>query len=122
MITDYRAFRGCEIEHCVLFIDPNERIAKNMYVEMLTRTINKLDLLILPSKTKTSFSSVLKTWQDKRLVSTTKVKTASRKNNAVEVSISDENDSIVKTFEPDHEKMKTFQEMQSSADNQKTLK
>ena len=50
LLTDYRGYRGLEIDQCILIIDPNEEIGNCIYMEMLTRAINQLDLIILPLK------------------------------------------------------------------------
>jgi len=48
LITDYRSCRGCEFEHCVFFINPNEQFVNHTLVEMMTRSISKLDIFVYP--------------------------------------------------------------------------
>ncbi|XP_066924521.1 uncharacterized protein [Clytia hemisphaerica] len=111
LITDYRAFRGCEIEHCVLFLDPSEQIAKNMYTEILTRAINQLVLLVQPSTQTDSFmlTKVLKEWQLKDLVNTTKAKLSKERDAEVKISLTDEKGPISQTFKISDEEMERFQ-------------
>jgi len=49
LITDYRACRGCEFKHCVIFINPNEEFVNHAFIEMITRTISKLDIFVYPA-------------------------------------------------------------------------
>ena len=53
LLTCYRGFRGCEMDHCILFANPNDNVPKNLYIEMLTRAINFMDIIILPVKKRT---------------------------------------------------------------------
>ena len=76
LITDYRSFRGCEAEKCVMLIDLNEDIGANIYVEILTRGVAYLEILVTPrneenapSNTSKVMDNVLKQWFTKDLVS-----------------------------------------------------
>jgi len=55
LVTDYRSCRGCEFEHCVFFINPNEEFINHALIEMMTRSISKLDIFVYPhTKTETN--------------------------------------------------------------------
>ena len=76
LITDYRSFRGCEAEKCVMVFDLNEDIGANIYVEILTRCVAYLDILVTPrnnenapSNTSKVMDKVLKKWLGEDLVS-----------------------------------------------------
>ena len=76
LVTDYRSFRGCEAEKCIMFIDLNELIGPNIFVEILTRAVAYLDILVTPrnktdaaSNTSKVMSKVLSEWRERQLVS-----------------------------------------------------
>jgi len=66
LVTDYRSFRGCETEHCVLFIDPNETFANHVMIEVMTRATAKLDIIVYPSAklTKSIWSEIFAAWDE----------------------------------------------------------
>ena len=75
LVTDYRSFRGCETEKCIMFIDLNEQIGPNIFVEILTRTVAYLDILVTPrnktnaaSNTSKVMSKVLSEWRERQLI------------------------------------------------------
>ena len=42
----------CEAEHCITFVNLEEKFSKHVLVEILTRAVTKLHLLVLPTKLK----------------------------------------------------------------------
>ena len=79
LLTCYRGFRGCEMDHCILFANPNDNVPKNLYVEMLTRAINFMDIIILPVKKRTfgrvpRLIEIFQKWQREELVFSTNTK------------------------------------------------
>ena len=46
LVTDYRGFRGCEAEHCVCFINQKDLYGDHILIEILTRAISRLDLIV----------------------------------------------------------------------------
>ena len=71
LLSDYRSFRGCEAEKCIMLIDLNKDIGANIYVEILTRSVAYLEILVTPrdetntpSNTSKVMSEVLKKWKD----------------------------------------------------------
>ncbi|XP_066929498.1 uncharacterized protein [Clytia hemisphaerica] len=74
LLTCYRGFRGCEIEHCILFVNPQDNVPKNLYIEMLTRAINFVDIIVLPVKKSSRVShliGIFDKWLQAGLVSPT---------------------------------------------------
>ena len=76
LVTDYRSFRGCEAEKCIMVIDLNELIGPNIFVEILTRGVAYLNILVTPrnksnaaSNTSKVMSKVLSEWKERQLVS-----------------------------------------------------
>ena len=76
LVTDYRSFRGCEAEKCIMLIDLNELIGPNIFVEILTRGVAYLNILVTPrnksnaaSNTSKVMKKVLREWKERQLVS-----------------------------------------------------
>ena len=76
LVTDYRSFRGCEAEKCIMLMDLNELIGPNIFVEILTRAVAYLNILVTPinktnvaSNTSKVMSKVLSEWREKQMVS-----------------------------------------------------
>ena len=57
VISDYRAFRGCETSHSIIITDLEEPLGANIFAEMLSRTIVDLDFVALPKKKSLSSSN-----------------------------------------------------------------
>ena len=78
LLTDYRAFRGCEASHSIILTDLDKPIGANIMAEMLSRTMADLDFIALPKKNQTSYVNPIKTafdtWQTRGLVQATTVK------------------------------------------------
>ena len=79
LISEYRAFRGCEASHCIIFIDLENPIPGNIMAEMLSRTMVYLDFIVLPRKENTlptdhSIEKTFDTWRSRVWVETTNVK------------------------------------------------
>ena len=53
LVSEYRAFRGCEASHCIIFTDLQNPIPGNIMAEMLSRTMVYLDFIVLPRKENT---------------------------------------------------------------------
>ncbi|XP_066913790.1 uncharacterized protein [Clytia hemisphaerica] len=81
LLTCYRGFRGCEMDHCILFASPEDNVPKNLYIEMLTRAINFVDIIVLPvkklSRVKARLIGVFDKWLQAGLVSPTHTKRSS---------------------------------------------
>ena len=78
LISEYRAFRGCEASHCIIFIDLENPIPGNIMAEMLSRTMVYLDFIVLPRNENTlptnhSIEKTFDTWRSRGWVETTKV-------------------------------------------------
>ncbi|XP_066920992.1 uncharacterized protein [Clytia hemisphaerica] len=54
LISDYRTLRGLEVSHSIIIVDEEDIIGPNLLVEMITRTITDLDILVLPKTNKQS--------------------------------------------------------------------
>ena len=78
LLTDYRAFRGCEASHSIILTDLDKPIGANIMAEMLSRTMADLDFIALPKKNQTSYVNPIKTafdtWQTRGWVQATTVK------------------------------------------------
>ena len=48
LISDYRSYRGCEASHSIVITDLNKSVGANIMVEMMTRTMAYLDIIVLP--------------------------------------------------------------------------
>lgn len=63
LVTDYRGFRGCQAEHCVCFVNQKDLYGDHILVEVLTRAISQLDLIVYsqekPGKVTQSSGDVL---------------------------------------------------------------
>ena len=85
LLTDYRSFRGCESEKCIMLIDLNSNIGPNLYVEILTRSVAYLDILVTPRTERTSsdtskvMDNVLKEWKERKLATQVYMKIDSKK-------------------------------------------
>eukprot|EP00111_Clytia_hemisphaerica_P015741 TCONS_00046488-protein len=80
LLTCYRGFRGCEMDHCILFVKPQDKVPKNLYIEMLTRAINFVDIIVLPVKKSSRVSrliGIFDKWLQDGLVSPTDTKRSS---------------------------------------------
>ncbi|XP_066932504.1 uncharacterized protein [Clytia hemisphaerica] len=80
LLTCYRGFRGCEMDHCILFTNPEDNVPKNSYIEMLTRAINFVDIIVLPVKESSRVSGLIgifDKWLQAGLVSPTHTKRSS---------------------------------------------
>ncbi|XP_066936287.1 uncharacterized protein [Clytia hemisphaerica] len=80
LLTCYRGFRGCEMDHCILFASPEDNVPKNLYIEMLTRAINFVDIIVLPVKESSTVSrliGIFDKWLQAGLVSPTHTKRSS---------------------------------------------
>ena len=85
LITDYRSYRGCEAEKCIMLIELNTTIGANLYVEILTRSVAYLDILVTPRAKGTPsgaskvMEKVLKEWKKQKLVTEVDVKMYTKK-------------------------------------------
>uniref|UniRef100_A0A7M5XMV2 Uncharacterized protein n=1 Tax=Clytia hemisphaerica TaxID=252671 RepID=A0A7M5XMV2_9CNID len=80
LLTCYRGFRGCEMDHCILFASPKDNVPKNLYIEMLTRAINFVDIIVLPVNKSSRVSrliGIFDKWLQAGLVSPTHAKRSS---------------------------------------------
>eukprot|EP00111_Clytia_hemisphaerica_P010020 TCONS_00029300-protein len=80
LLACYRGFRGCEMDHCILFVNPQDKVPKNLYIEMLTRAINFVDIIVLPLKKSSRVSrliGIFDKWLQAGLVSPTLTKRSS---------------------------------------------
>ena len=70
------------MDHCILFAHPDTNVPKNLYVEMITRAINFLDIIVLPVKNKRNQTliKVFEKWQNNNLVSTTHTEIITKSN------------------------------------------
>ena len=72
LITDYRSVRGCEVEHCVLFMNPNQDYENHTLIEIITRSISKLNIFVYPyiktieerPEKATCLSNILWSWNE----------------------------------------------------------
>jgi len=69
LITDYRSIRGWESSSCVSFVDPNEKYANHVLIEVITRATSKLDLFVIASskskdESTSCLSKILDGWSD----------------------------------------------------------
>ena len=100
LVTDYRAFRGCESDHCILFIDPSEKYANHTLVEVMTRAISKLDIFVYPSTkpTKSVLAKIFEAW-DETIILTRRVKIKKQSNDKYTVMIGDKDIGVAEVNE-----------------------
>ena len=118
LISDYRSFRGCEAEKCVMLIDLNEDIGANIYVEILTRGLGYLDILVIPrtkgnapSNTSKVMDNVLNKWKGNNLVSEVCVELqTNRTHNCNQINVKITESGVTKTLsrEVKHEEEEAF--------------
>ena len=128
LVTDYRSFRGCEAEKCIMFIDLDEQIGPNIFVEILTRAVAYLDILVIPRNQKSAPSVMDKVlnkwrrakWRGENLVSEVCVDSKFnriRNSNQIDVTIS-ESGERTETFseEVKHEEEEAFKILMELSD------
>ena len=107
LVTDYRSFRGCEAEKCIMVIDLNELIGPNIFVEILTRAVAYIDILVTPrnksnaasNTSKKVMSKVLSEWREKQLVSEVFVELqADRTRNINQIDVKITESGVTKTL------------------------
>ena len=114
LLTDYRSFRGCEAEKCIMLIDLNSTIGPNLYVEILTRSVAYLDILVIPIIKGTSkvMQKVLKEWKRQKLVTEACVHMNSnkeqKKRNTIDVTISEPDGKNMKSRQLKQEDIESF--------------
>ena len=64
-------FRGCETNHCITFVQQDDKIGSHIFIEIITRAISKLDLLIYPkskshSNNSECFHGALEAWMNQK--------------------------------------------------------
>ena len=52
LVSDHKGFRGCEAESIVTFVNQEDKFNNHILVEILTRAVVHLTLLVLPCKSK----------------------------------------------------------------------
>ena len=75
LVTDFQAFRGCETEVCVMFINPDESFIRHILLEVLARAVVNLVVIVLPSKSNERnrgmeghFGQILEEWEKQKRV------------------------------------------------------
>ena len=68
LVTDFRSFRGCEVEHSITFVDPQNIQQGSILVESLTRAVLKTSFFVVPPKRKPkknekSLNAILEKWK-----------------------------------------------------------
>ena len=126
LVTDYRSFRGCEAEKCIMFIDLNELIGPNIFVEILTRAVAYLDILVTPrnktdaaSNTSKVMSKVLSEWRERQLVSEVFVDLQAdrtRNINQIDVKITESGVTETLSREIKHEEEEAFKKRMELSD------
>ena len=126
LVTDYRSFRGCEAEKCIMFIDLNEQIGPNIFVEILTRAVAYLDILVTPrnktnaaSNTSKVMSKVLSEWRERQLISEVFVDLqADRTRNIKQIDVKITESGVTETLsrEIKHEEEEAFKERMELSD------
>ena len=96
LISDYRGCRGLEFNHSIILADPNDIIGVNLLVEMLSRTISKLDIIVLPiRRTQEDLPSTIERtfqkYKDQNLVDVTEVQVCTNmgEQTTIEIQLSD---------------------------------
>ncbi|XP_066910651.1 uncharacterized protein [Clytia hemisphaerica] len=78
LISDYRTLRGLEVSHSIIIVDEEDIIGPNLLVEMITRTITDLDILVLPKMNKqspqTTIQKAFQKFENQKLIYKTIVK------------------------------------------------
>uniref|UniRef100_A0A7M5V7G2 SH3 domain-containing protein n=1 Tax=Clytia hemisphaerica TaxID=252671 RepID=A0A7M5V7G2_9CNID len=78
LISDYRTLRGLEVSHSIIIVDEEDVIGPNLLVEMITRTIADLDMLVLPKMNKqspqTTIQNAFQKFDNQKLIHKTIVK------------------------------------------------
>ena len=112
LLTDYRSFRGCETEKCIMLIDLNSTIGPNLYVEILTRSVAYLDILVIPIIKGTSkvMQKVLAEWKRHKLVTESFVHMKLKKRNTIDVTISEPDGKKMTSRQLKQEDIKSFTE------------
>jgi len=73
-VTDHKGFRGCEAESVVTFVNQDDKYNNHVLVEILSRAVVNLCLLVLPCKSEDinvkpgSLRHVIKLWKEKQAV------------------------------------------------------
>ena len=126
LVTDYRSFRGCEAEKCIMLIDLNEQIGPNIFVEILTRAVAYLDILVTPrnktdaaSNTSKVMSKVLSEWRERQLVSEVYVHLqADRTRNINQINVKITESGVTETLsrEIKHEEEEAFKKQMELSD------
>ena len=76
----HKGFRGCEAESIVTFVNQEDKFNNHILVEILTRAVVHLTLLVLPCKSKDSsikhgsLRHVIELWKENQAVSVINVK------------------------------------------------
>ena len=105
LISEYRAFRGCEASHCIIFIDLENPIPGNIMAEMLSRTMVDLDFIVLPRKENGLhpidhlIEKTFDTWESRGWVETTHVKLQSDYETAITFKLQDTQNAKSKPIE-----------------------
>ena len=104
LVTDYRGFRGCECDHCILFIDPNQTYANHILVEVMTRATAKLDFFVypFPNAIKSMWLEVFRKW-DESLISKIQVRTERKSEEEYNIIIDDEVIDVVEVEDKDRD-------------------
>ena len=126
LVTDYRGFRGCEAEKCIMLIDLNELIGPNIFVEILTRAVAYLDILVTPrnksyaaSNTSKVMKKVLREWKERQLVSEVFVDLqADRTRNINQIDVKITESGMTETLSRDikHEEEEAFKKQMELSD------
>jgi len=75
LVTDHKGFRGCEAERIVAFVNQDDEHNNHVLVEILTRAVVNLCLLVLPCKSgdanikEGSLRHVIQLWKEENAVS-----------------------------------------------------
>ena len=126
LVTDYRSFRGCEAEKCIMLIDLNELIGPNIFVEILTRAVAYIDILVkprnksnAPSNTSKVMSKVLSEWRERQLVSEVFVELQADRTriiNQINVKITESGVTKTLSREIKHEEEEAFKKQMELSD------
>ena len=57
VLSDYRSYRGCEASHSIIVTDFNKPVGANIMVEMISRTIAYLDIIVRPKMEESSYAN-----------------------------------------------------------------
>jgi len=104
LITDYRSFRGCETSNCISIVDPNEKYANHVLIEVITRATSKLDLFVIASskskdESSSCWSKILADWSDCDLVEKIEVQIKPHKMSKFNLSFGSHSETVKVTKE-----------------------